>query len=60
MNVGDKVAVTGPTTGYVEAFVSEIRKGGRAVDAVSRGDQFTFQLSEKIRPSDKLYKLVAL
>ncbi len=60
LNVGDKVAVTGPTTGYVEAFVSEIRKGGRAVDAVSRGDQFTFQLSEKIRPSDKLYKLVAL
>lgn len=60
LNVGDKVAVTGPTTGYVEAFVSEIRKGGRAVEAVSRGDQFTIQLSEKIRPSDKLYKLVAL
>ena len=27
LNVGDKVAVTGPTTGYVEAFVSENQKG---------------------------------
>lgn len=58
LNVGDKVAVTGPTTGYVEAMVSEIRKEGMSVDSVSRGDQFTIQLSEKIRPSDKLYKLV--
>lgn len=58
LNIGDKVAVTGPTTGYVEAMVSEIRKEGMSVDSVSRGDQFTIQLSEKIRPSDKLYKLV--
>ncbi len=56
--VGDTVAVTGPTTGYVEATVTEIRKEGQAVETVSRGDHFTISLSEKIRPSDKLYKLV--
>ncbi|MBK8111268.1 MAG: hypothetical protein IPK46_13485 [Saprospiraceae bacterium] len=56
--MGDTVAVTGPTTGYVEATVTEIRKEGQAVETVSRGDHFTISLSEKIRPSDKLYKLV--
>ena len=56
--VGDTVAVTGPTTGYVEATVTEIRKEGISVDTINRGDHFTISLSEKIRPSDKLYKLV--
>lgn len=58
LQVGDTVAVIGPTTGYVEAIVAEIRKEGLAVDTVSRGDHFTISLNEKIRPSDKLYKLV--
>lgn len=56
--VGDTVAVTGPTTGYVEALVTEIRKHGLAVNTVNQGDQFTISLSDKIRPSDKLYKLI--
>lgn len=58
LSVGDEIMVTGPTTGYIEAKVSEIRINDQPVEKVNRGDQFSIHLSEKIRPSDKLYKVV--
>lgn len=58
LSVGDEIMVTGPTTGYIEAKVSEMRINDQPVDKVNRGDQFSIHLSEKIRPSDKLYKVV--
>ncbi|WP_231561234.1 peptidase U32 family protein [Sphingobacterium sp. T2] len=57
---GDKIIVTGPTTGYVETEVEEIRlDSGEVVEKASKGQTVSFKIAEKIRPSDKLYKIVA-
>ena len=58
LKVGDKILVTGPTTGVVEAEVNEIRVDLQSVEETKKGDFFSVQLDEKIRRSDKLYKLV--
>jgi putative protease len=50
--------ITGPTTGYVETIVSEIRVDNVVTDTVKKGDTFSFPMEAKIRPSDKLYKLI--
>ncbi|MBK8622750.1 MAG: U32 family peptidase [Saprospiraceae bacterium] len=58
LSVGDDIMVTGPTTGYVETTVGELRVNGLPVNKVERGTSFTVGIPEKIRPSDKLYKVV--
>lgn len=58
LSVGDDIMVTGPTTGYVETTVGELRVNGIPVTKVERGTCFTVGIPEKIRPSDKLYKVV--
>lgn len=59
INVGDRLIVTGPTTGLVEAIAEEIRLGsGDDVQKAGKGDTISLKISEKIRPSDKLYKIV--
>src|SRR5690606_11989834 len=59
INVGDRLIVTGPTTGLVEAVADEIRLGtGDAVQKAGKGHTISLKISEKIRPSDKLYKIV--
>jgi len=58
LSVGDDIMVTGPTTGYVETTVGELRVHGIPVTKVERGTSFTVGIPEKIRPSDKLYKVV--
>ncbi len=57
LEVGDKILVTGPTTGAVFATVEEARVDLKPVNTVHKGERFSMKL-EKIRPSDKLYKLV--
>jgi len=59
INVGDRLIVTGPTTGLVEAVAEEIRLGsGDAVLKAGKGNTISLKIAEKIRPSDKLYKIV--
>ena len=58
LNVGDKVLITGPTTGAVFATLDEARVDLQPVDVVKKGQRFSMKLSDKIRPNDKLYKLV--
>lgn len=58
LSVGDEVLITGPTTGVVQTIVSELRIDDHLSEKVKRGDVFTFPVEEKVRPSDKLYKLV--
>jgi putative protease len=58
LKVGNKVMIIGPTTGYVETIIEELRVDNQIVNEVKRGDQFTIQVAEKVRPSDKLYKVV--
>ena len=57
--VDDEIIITGPTTGYVQTTVKELRVDDQSVDRVIQGQTFTLEMPEKIRPSDKLYKLVA-
>jgi len=59
LSVGDEVMITGPTTGYIEMKIEELRVDGKPIDKVVKGNVFTIMSDEKIRPSDKLYKLVS-
>lgn len=55
---GDEILITGPTTGAVEAFANEIRVDLKTVDKAVKGQHISIALEEKMRPSDKLYKIV--
>lgn len=55
---GDKILITGPTTGVVEMELETIKVDDKDVDKAVKGDLFTFPITEKLRPSDKFYKLV--
>jgi putative protease len=59
LNVDDEIIITGPTTGLVEAKVESIHVNNAPAQEAKKGESFSIQLSEKIRPSDKLYKVVA-
>ena len=58
LSVGDEIMITGPTTGYLEMKIEELRVDDKPTDKVVKGNIFTIVSDEKIRPSDKLYKLV--
>ncbi len=55
---GDKILITGPTTGVVRTVVNEIRIDNNKVEEATKGDNFSLAIEHKIRPSDKLYKIV--
>lgn len=58
LSVGDEIIITGPTTGYVQLKIDALRVDGKEAQKAEKGDVFTIALAEKVRPSDKLYKLV--
>ncbi|MES2285632.1 MAG: peptidase U32 family protein [Bacteroidota bacterium] len=58
LSVGNNIMVIGPTTGIIQVKVAELRIQDASVNSVSKGDVFSFPLNEKIRPSDKLYKII--
>lgn len=58
MSVGDKLLITGPTTGAMFLDLEEVRYDLKPVNTVSKGMRVSFKVPGKIRPSDKLYKLV--
>lgn len=58
LQVGDEIMITGPTTGYIETVVKELREDNNPVEKAGKGALITFPVAEKIRPSDRLYKLV--
>lgn len=59
VNVGDRLLITGPTTGAVFCTLEEARVDLKTVGTVGKGMHFSFKVPEKVRPNDKLYKLVA-
>jgi len=59
IKLGDKLLVTGPTTGALFSTLEEARVDLKPVEVVRKGEHFSMKFSEKIRPSDKLYKLVS-
>lgn len=58
LQLGDEIMITGPTTGIVQHTVDGLRVDDRNAESVSKGETFTMPILEKIRPSDKLYKMV--
>lgn len=58
LKTGDEILITGPTTGALIQRVEEIRVALRPVEETVKGERFSLKVNEKIRPSDKMYKLV--
>ena len=57
--VGDKLLVTGPTTGVMYLTATEIHDDdGNPVSEAPQGTRVAIPVTDKIRPSDKLFKLV--
>lgn len=55
---GDEIIITGPTTGYIQTIVEEIHVDNHPVEEARKGELFSIKTKERIRRSDKLYKLV--
>ena len=58
LKIGDDICITGPTTGVIFTKIEELRVDNKPVIQVKKGTEFTFLTPEKVRPSDKLYKIV--
>ena len=58
LHPGDRVLVVGPTTGAIYVDVSEIHLDKGAAPVAKKGDRAAIAVPVKIRPSDKLYKIV--
>jgi len=58
-SLGDRLLVTGPTTGVMYLTAKEIHDNdGRPVDKAPQGQRVAIPVTGKVRPSDKLFKLV--
>ena len=57
ISVGDKLLITGPTTGAVFIDLDEIRYDLKPVQTAHKGEHISIKVPSKVRPSDKLYKL---
>lgn len=58
ISVGDKVLLTGPTTGIIYDAISSIHRDNGPVEQAAKGDTISIPMSQKVRPGDKLYKIV--
>ncbi|MDP2059653.1 MAG: peptidase U32 family protein [Flavobacteriaceae bacterium] len=56
---GDKILITGPSTGAQELVVDDMFVNDINAQKASKGDSCTFKTPFRIRLSDKLYKIVA-
>ncbi len=58
ISVGDTILITGPTTGAKEMKIEEMFVNDVKNDHASKGDSITIPLNFRIRPSDKIYKII--
>jgi len=56
-SVGDKMLITGPTTGALYVTVNEIHDDEKAVQTAQQGTRVSIKVPEKVRPSDKLFRI---
>ncbi|GAA3572995.1 peptidase U32 family protein [Snuella lapsa] len=56
--IGDTILITGKTTGAQEVKVAEMLVNNEKKEKGTKGDSVTIPLPFRIRPSDKLYKIV--
>lgn len=58
IKIGDKIMITGPTTGVQELVINEMLVNDNCLEKASKGDSCTLKLPFRVRNSDKLYKIV--
>ncbi|WP_379965975.1 rhodanese-related sulfurtransferase [Epilithonimonas sp. UC225_85] len=58
LSIGDKVLISGPTTGEQELTITQLFVNGNASETAKQGDQITFELPFRVRLSDKLYRIL--
>ena len=56
-SVGDKMLVTGPTTGVMYVTADEIHDDTSSVTTARKGTRVSLKVPGKVRPSDKLFKI---
>ena len=59
-NRGEKLLITGPTTGVMYLDASEIRYDLHPVDTAQQGWRVSIPVTGKVRPNDKLFKLITV
>jgi len=57
ISIGDKILISGPTTGEQELTIATLFVDGKSMETAKKGDQITFEIPFRIRLSDKLYKI---
>ncbi len=55
---GDKLLIIGPTTGAIYVSATDIHGDNGPIETAKKGMRIAIPVPEKIRPSDKLYKIV--
>ena len=58
LNVGDKILISGPTTGNEEVILDKMMVNGSENSVAKIGDKVTFILPFRVRLSDKLFKIL--
>ena len=58
LSVDNDIMITGSTTGIIMTKIQELRMDDLPVTTVKKGDVFSMPVIEKIKPSDKLYKII--
>ena len=56
--VGDRMLITGPTTGVMYVTADEIHDDNGPGEVAQQGTRVSIAVTGKVRPSDKLFKLV--
>lgn len=59
VHAGEKILITGPTTGAVYLELEDPRVELQSVETAHKGERVSFKVPGKVRPSDKLYKIVS-
>jgi len=58
LTIGDKILISGPTTGKQELVLEKMFVNGTEGTQAKKGDKVTFAVPFRIRLSDKLYKIL--
>ena len=58
LKLGDKIMISGPTTGNQELILDKMYVNGTETEIAKVGDKVTFVVPFRVRLSDKLYKII--
>lgn len=58
ITMNDKIIIIGQTSGVVELTLSRLMEDEKIIAVAVKGQKITFPCSEKVRPGDKVYKII--